>query len=168
MHAFRTFALVAPFALAVGCASSESAKKPASAAPKNESAPVAKAPAAEQPLAGTVARAKPSTDPLYFNYDAHLLESDAQKRLTEIAAYLKETPGATVRISGHADERGTNEYNLALGDARARAAHEYLVKLGVSPDRIKFETLGEERPAVEGSTEDAWSKNRRDEIKLEG
>jgi peptidoglycan-associated lipoprotein len=159
---------IVSLALGAGCATAETKAAPkTSATASSAPAAPAKQNVASSELPGTVRKA-PSTDPLYFQYDGHLLESDAQARLREIATYLATTPGATVRISGHADERGTNEYNLALGDARARAALDYLIKLGVEPARIRFETLGEERPADLGHDEGAWQKNRRDEIVFEG
>ena len=81
-----------------------------------------------------------------------------------VAEYLGKVPQARVRITGHADERGTDEYNLALGDARARAARDYLVRLGVDATRIQFMTRGEEDPLDGARNEAAWAKNRRDEI----
>lgn len=168
MRAVSTIASLAFLALAA-CATNETKAPPKATTPTTPKVAAAPRPAeskADAPLPGTVK--KPSTDPLYFSYDAHTLEPDAQARLRDIAAYLRENPGATVRISGHADERGTSEYNLALGDARSRAAREYLIKLGVAPERIRFETLGEEKPADPGHDETAWAKNRRDEIVFEG
>ena len=77
-----------------------------------------------------------------------------------------ENPGFSVRIDGHCDERGTNEYNLALGERRANAAVEFIMTLGVSGDRLSTLSFGEERPAVSGHDEGAWAQNRRDEFKL--
>lgn len=136
--------------------------------PPSSPAPNAPAPAAgtSPPAAapGVEAPARPDTSPLRFDYDAHILDPDAQARLRNIADYLRLAPRAKVRITGHADERGTDEYNLALGDARARAAREYLLRLGVDETRIQFQTRGEEEPIDRSNNEAAWVKNRRDDI----
>jgi peptidoglycan-associated lipoprotein len=86
--------------------------------------------------------------------------------LSSKADILKRSSGLTLVIEGHCDERGTTEYNLALGERRARVAYDYLVILGVSPDRLSIVSFGEERPADAGHTEEAWSKNRRDEFRI--
>ncbi|MDP2343185.1 MAG: OmpA family protein [Deltaproteobacteria bacterium] len=104
----------------------------------------------------------PST--LYFPFDATALSPEATELLQSFAGFLREHARATLTITGHADERGTGEYNLALGEARARAARDYLVRLGVRPEQIRVVSMGEERPAAAGSLEGAWAKNRRDEL----
>ena len=98
---------------------------------------------------------------ILFDYDSALLTPQAQEILREKARYMKENPGTNVIIEGHCDERGTNEYNLALGEQRAKMTQEFLVALGVSASRIKTVSYGEERPLDRSSTEQAWSKNRR-------
>lgn len=98
---------------------------------------------------------------IYFDYDSALLTPQAQEILREKARYMKENPGTNVIIEGHCDERGTNEYNLALGEQRAKMAQEFLVALGVSAARIKTVSYGEERPLDRSNTEQAWAKNRR-------
>ncbi len=108
--------------------------------------------------------APPPTDPIYFDFDMSLIKDESKLTLQTIADYLEKNPGASVTIGGHTDERGTTEYNLALGDQRAKAAHDYLVRLGVDPSRIKTISYGEERPAKIGHDESSWSKNRRDEF----
>ena len=80
------------------------------------------------------------------------------------AEAMRQFPDVRIRIEGHADERGTVEYNLALGERRAEAARAYLIDLGIDPDRMTTISYGEERPAVQGSNEAAWSQNRRDEF----
>jgi len=85
--------------------------------------------------------------------------------LTDKAELLKANPALSLLIEGHCDERGTNEYNLALGERRARAAYEFLVLLGIDSSKLQIISYGEEYPAVQGSNEDAWGKNRRDEFK---
>ena len=98
---------------------------------------------------------------IYFPYDSAALTPEAQEVLRKKAAWLQENPTAKVTIEGHCDERGTNEYNLALGEARAQSTKNYLVDLGVSADRIGTISYGEERPLDPGTTEEAWAKNRR-------
>ena len=109
----------------------------------------------------------PPTDPIFFDFDTSLIKDESKVTLQTIADYLEKNNGASVTIGGHTDERGTTEYNLALGDQRAKAAHDYLVRLGVDPSRIKTISYGEERPAKPGHSEDDWSKNRRDEFETQ-
>lgn len=103
---------------------------------------------------------------IYFDFDKSELKPGARAILTKKAAWLREHPQFDVLIEGHCDERGTNEYNLALGERRANAAWKFLNALGVSGDRMTTVSYGEERPAYLGHNEAAWSKNRRDEFKL--
>jgi peptidoglycan-associated lipoprotein len=103
---------------------------------------------------------------IYFDFDMSELKPAARTTLTKKAAFLKANPAYKVRIEGHCDERGTNEYNLALGDRRANAASKFLNALDISADRITTVSYGEERPADPGHNEDAWTKNRRDEFKI--
>ena len=98
---------------------------------------------------------------ILFDYDSALLTPQAQEILREKARYMKENPGINVIIEGHCDERGTNEYNLALGEQRAKMTQEFLVALGVSASRIKTVSYGEERPLDRSNSEQAWAKNRR-------
>lgn len=104
--------------------------------------------------------------PIYFDYDSSALKSQAKAKLERAADWLKMNPRVNVQIEGHCDERGTNEYNLSLGERRALAARRYLVSLGISQDRIFTISYGEERPAKEGHDESAWKANRRDEFKI--
>jgi peptidoglycan-associated lipoprotein len=99
---------------------------------------------------------------ILFEFDSASLSAEAQEILRAKAAWLRANPGARVIIEGHCDERGTNEYNLALGDRRAFSAKSFLVDLGIDDSRLTTISYGEERPADTGSTEDAWAKNRRD------
>ena len=101
---------------------------------------------------------------VYFDYDSYALRPDALKTLSENVDKIKKVPNVLVQIEGHCDERGTQEYNLALGEKRALAVREHLIKLGISGDRMVTISYGEERPAVEGHDEAAWSKNRRSEF----
>src|SRR3954453_9126995 len=99
--------------------------------------------------------------PAFFEYDSSDLTSDAQRALNDNAGVLKQYPAWTVTIEGHCDERGTAEYNLALGERRAVAARAYLVSLGVSADRLRTVSYGKEFPFDPGHDEAAYAKNRR-------
>ncbi len=101
------------------------------------------------------------TDRVFFGFDSSALSKDAQMRLQEVASYLKAKDIRRVTVEGHCDERGTREYNLALGDRRAVAAKKYLVGLGVDESRITTISFGKERPANAAHNEGAWSENRR-------
>ncbi|HJR52723.1 MAG TPA: peptidoglycan-associated lipoprotein Pal [Gemmatimonadota bacterium] len=107
-------------------------------------------------------------DMIFFEFDRSDLREDARQTLQAKAEALRQFPDIRVRIEGHADERGTVEYNLALGERRADAARTYLIDLGIDSDRMTTISYGEERPAVEGSNEAAWSQNRRDEFVIIG
>ena len=99
---------------------------------------------------------------IHFDFDQYSLRSDARDTLKANAAWLKQNPSATVQIEGHCDDRGTNEYNLALGAKRAQAAKDYLVSLGVPSERLSTISYGEELPVCREQNEDCWQKNRRD------
>jgi len=100
-------------------------------------------------------------DRVFFDFDKSTLSAKAQETLDKQAAWLTRVSGATILVEGHCDERGTREYNLALGDRRATAVRDYLVSKGIVASRIKTISYGKERPAVLGSNEWAWSQNRR-------
>jgi len=104
---------------------------------------------------------------IYFDFDKSNLKPEAQEVLKRKAAYLQGNPNAKAIIEGHCDERGTNEYNLALGDRRASSAKKFLVNLGIADSRLKTISYGEERPLDPGHNEAAWSKNRRCQFKLQ-
>ena len=101
---------------------------------------------------------------VYFAYDSHNLSSDAQASLSANANLIEQYPVVQIQIQGHCDERGAEEYNLALGDNRARAINDYLVNLGASPARLSMISFGEERPVDPGHDESAWRLNRRGEF----
>jgi peptidoglycan-associated lipoprotein len=101
---------------------------------------------------------------IYFDFDESTLRADAQEALRFNAQIMRDNPDLRVQIHGHCDERGTEEYNLALGQRRAESAKRYLVDLGIRPARVNTKTFGEARPAVVGHNESAWAKNRRDEF----
>lgn len=106
-------------------------------------------------------------DRVFFGYDRYDLSPEARSILDSQAKWLQQYPNVTVTIEGHADERGTREYNLALGDRRATSTKNYLIALGVDPRRISTISYGKERPAVPGSTDAAWSQNRRTVTKVD-
>ena len=100
-------------------------------------------------------------DRVFFDFDKSDLKPDARATLEKQAAWLKRFPSITVTIEGHCDERGTREYNLALGERRANAAKDFLVALGINPGRLNTVSYGKERPVAFGHDEAAWAQNRR-------
>ena len=104
--------------------------------------------------------------PIYFEYDMAEIRSEAQSILDQKVTILQANPGVRLRIVGHCDERGSDEYNLALGQRRSAAALAYLEGRGISRNRIDVISMGEERHAVMGEGEEAWSRNRRDEFEI--
>ena len=101
---------------------------------------------------------------IYFDFDDFSLSEKAKKTLVEDAAWLMNNPQKEVVIEGYCDERGTAEYNIALGERRASSAKRYLINLGVKPGQLSTISYGEERPVDPGHNEEAWAKNRRDEF----
>jgi peptidoglycan-associated lipoprotein len=102
---------------------------------------------------------------IYFDFDSALLRNDARPELQKVAQEAKRAKA--IRIEGNCDERGTTEFNLALGDARARSAATYLERLGVRKNRISTVSYGSERPRIPGHDESAWSQNRRDDFRIQ-
>jgi peptidoglycan-associated lipoprotein len=107
------------------------------------------------------------SDTVYFDYDKTTLRPDALPALQRIAEWMKQYPNVQIRIAGHADERGTREYNLALGDRRATTVRSYLVSLGIPAQRLETMSYGKERPVAVGSDETSWAKNRRAVAEIE-
>ncbi len=101
---------------------------------------------------------------VHFDFDKWELSSDSRNRLSKLSDAMRKLPKARLRISGHCDERGTEEYNLALGHRRAEIAREYMLKLGVADNRVETVSYGDQVPAIAGMTEEAWAANRRDEF----
>jgi peptidoglycan-associated lipoprotein len=97
---------------------------------------------------------------VYFAYDSSVVKSDEKSKISAVADYLKSNPSAAVKIEGHCDERGTEEYNRSLGERRAVAIREDLIALGIESGRVDTISFGKDKPLVEGHTEAAWSKNR--------
>ncbi len=167
-----------------GCAKQELVKKDETIAPVAATTPVAepqvKSPATETvvkeqpvkeaPLNGKTANAsggeadvKHALERIFFDFDSFQLTPAARDTLVKDAKLIQ-AKGVKLRIEGHCDERGSDEYNLALGEKRAKAARQYLVTLGISADNLSVISYGKEKPADRGHTEAAWAKNRRDEF----
>ena len=125
----------------------------------------AAAEAAAQALAQQEEAAKALAHIIYFDFDQATIKAEYRAALNGHAAYLSQNPSAKIVLEGHADERGTREYNIALGERRGNAVSRYLVVQGVSVDAIEVVSFGEERPVNEGHDSASWSENRRVEIR---
>jgi peptidoglycan-associated lipoprotein len=141
-----------------GCARRAAVTPPAAPA---TAPPVATTPEPPAPVEPAAPIPPPTMDPAFFGYDSHLLGESARTALDQVAKLLRDHAEFEVTIEGHCDERGTSEYNLALGERRARAARQYLVMAGVPIERVQIVTFGEERPFQQGHDEAAWANNRR-------
>lgn len=139
-------------------------KPPAEQQPRAEEPRIA--PPQQEAKAGSDQRAADEIgfDAIYFDFDKSDLRPDARDALNKNAEVLLKQTGSKVKIEGHCDERGSAEYNLALGERRAKSALQYLLTLGVPAERMSIISYGEEKPAVQGSDENAWAKNRRAEF----
>lgn len=167
-------ALVVPFAV-TGCGKKKPADDAAAAASApgsgQEAAPTGETPGQNESLAtpggqegqGKFAEGRTSGPmlPVYFEYDSSKVEGDQVSRIEHNGDFLKENKGKKIKIEGNCDERGTREYNLALGERRANAAKKYLIKLGVEAGRLSTVSWGEEKPLVFGQDEQSWAQNRR-------
>ncbi len=100
-------------------------------------------------------------DRVFYDFDSSDLRPEARSTVEALAVWMSNYPAVTLVLEGHADERGTREYNLALAERRANAIRDYLVALGIAPNRLSTISYGKERPAVLGSTDEAWAQNRR-------
>jgi len=103
---------------------------------------------------------------IHFDYDKAVVRGEDAATLDQKVAILQANPALRIRVSGHCDERGSDEYNLALGNRRATAAKQYLVSHGIDPSRIESASYGEERPLAPGHDESSWAQNRRDEFDI--
>lgn len=101
---------------------------------------------------------------VFFDYDSFLLAPQSRDILDKNARFLRQNPKARIVLAGHSDERGSDSYNIALGEKRAAAVRSYLIELGIDASRLDVVSYGEERPAIAGAGEDAWAKNRRVEF----
>jgi peptidoglycan-associated lipoprotein len=115
-------------------------------------------------MGATQGGAIPELPAVYFEYDSFALTSESKTALSAHADWLKSNSSRRVQVQGHTDERGTTEYNLALGERRAGSVRDFLVGKGVSSGQLNTISFGEERPAMEGTDESAWSRNRRAEF----
>ncbi len=159
----RILAIVAATFLLAACetasqVSGDSASTSASNTASSSSASSASSSAADKTPAEKLAQVG---DTVNFDFDSAELTVSARSTLNRQAAFLSLNPDLMIVIEGHADERGTREYNLALGDRRATAVRDYLVAKGINSARVRTVSYGKERPAVAGSDEAAWAKNRR-------
>ena len=102
--------------------------------------------------------------PVYFAFDASNLKDSELAKIEAVAQHLQANPTRVVMVEGNCDERGSNEYNLTLGELRAGAVRDYLLRLGIAAERVQTKSYGEEKPAVAGHGENSWSKNRRGEF----
>jgi len=132
--------------------------------PSFDDTAVVEAPVASAPVASVPVVAAPVLQNIYFDFDQHTLTDQARYILDENSRYFQVNANANVVIAGHCDERGSDEYNLALGERRAIAAQNYLVSMGLAPQRVSTISYGEEKPVNSASTEEAWAQNRRDEF----
>jgi peptidoglycan-associated lipoprotein len=152
----RSLSLLAAVLLLAACASDNTDKGGAAGAGANAStAPSGPAPGSPQDFIQNVG------DRVFFDFDKSDIKPEGRTVLQRQADWLKKFPNVTVTVEGHCDERGTREYNLALGERRATAVKKMLVALGVAPNRVSTISYGKERPAVVGSNEAAWAQNRR-------
>lgn len=132
--------------------------------------PVTETPVKESALgeiqknAGRIEELKSALEKIYFDFDSYKLSDEARSTLVKNADLLRKGSAGKVRIEGHCDERGSDEYNLALGEKRGRAALHYLVTMGIPGERLSVISYGKEKPAEPGHDETAWAKNRRDEF----
>ena len=104
--------------------------------------------------------------PVYFAFDASNLKDSELAKIEAVAQHLQANPTRVVMVEGNCDERGSNEYNLTLGELRAGSVRDYLLRLGIAAERVQTKSYGEEKPAVVGSGESVWSKNRRGEFAI--
>ncbi len=141
----------------------EAAPEAAKEAPKAEEAAPAPAKEEAKPMERAEAKAA-GLQPIYFDFDKSFIRDDAKSVMKANADYLKANPKVKVKIEGNCDERGTKEYNQALGQRRAASAKKYLTDMGVSGNRISLISYGKEKPVCSESTEDCWQKNRRDDL----
>ena len=178
VNKLMSYGLVTIILTAAGCAPSATKPEPSSASS------AAGKPAAQSPGEGQRGATSESTTPgqssldqlrdgkttpaasplkeIFFSFDRYDLEGEARETLKVNADWLKRNQAARIEIEGHCDERGTNEYNLALGAKRAQAAKDYLVTLGIAADRLSTISYGEEIPVCREQNENCWRQNRRD------
>ena len=148
-------------ALGFGCTKKQTVKQeePIKQPEVSITAPVATPPVEAQPVVPKI-----EFKTIFFAFDSYSLNEEGKALLNQAGGLLRSYPDIALRLEGHCDERGTAEYNLALGEKRANAVREYLENLGVSRSRLSTVSFGKEKPAVAGNDEASWAKNRRVEI----
>lgn len=151
------FAMVLALGLVAGCSSKKVESTAAAGGEPQSIQEVAAIDRAAQTITGGV---------VYFDFDKYNIREEFRPMLREKADLMKTYPQLRVRIEGNCDARGTQEYNLALGERRAVAVYEYMVMLGVNPAQLEVISYGKERPAVEGTGPEVWAKNRRDDFRV--
>lgn len=151
----KFLSMLAMVVLVAGCSSDE-------AVTGTQGSTVSTASTQQGPVPGTQADLNQTIgDRVFFDTDQYNLRPDARSTVDRWAAWLQQYPNVQVTIEGHADERGTREYNLALGDRRANSVRDYLIALGIPGSRLATISYGKERPAIPGSNDGAWQQNRR-------
>ncbi len=148
-----------------GCAH-QKATRAASALPTASSTAAPAAASTPAPSVAAQAATRPDLSPIHFGFDDTIVQKTDEPTLYSIGSYLATHLQATLSIAGYCDERGTVEYNIALGDRRAQAARDFIARLGVSPARVRTVSYGKENPVDPGHDEAAWARNRRDEFAL--
>ncbi len=139
-------------------------KKPAPSARKKAEKPVVKPAIPEKKVVHKKKEFKPES--IYFDFDKATLKPEAKEVLKRLAQWMKENPNVVIRIEGNCDERGTEEYNLALGQRRADSAKNFLISLGIDPKRLKTISYGEDNPVCFEHNESCWWRNRRCDFKI--
>ena len=157
MKSLKSLGMVMVLAMALGMG--------AGCSKKNAEVEVIEAPVATV-SAVELAAQQISDGVILFDFNKYDIKAEYREVLQQAAELMKQHPSIKVRLEGHCDARGTQEYNLALGERRARAAYEYLVRLGVPAEQLEIISFGKERPAVQGTGEEVWAKNRRDEFNV--
>ena len=154
MKSLKTLAMVMALALAMG----------AGCAKKNVEEVAA--PVAEAPVSTKAISKKLTKNVVYFDFNKYDIKAEYRDMLQGMADVLKQYPSITVLIAGNCDARGTQEYNQALGERRARAVYDYMIRLGVPAEQLDVISFGEDRPAAQGTGEEVWAKNRRDNFTI--
>ena len=168
-------AVIAALALAA-CSSTDKKEEPAPVTDRTATPPVTSTTTTTTPTTSTPIAVNPLKDPknilstriVYFDFDSNVVKDEYRAMIQAHAKYMTENRSASLRIEGHTDERGSREYNIALGNRRAESVKKILVVLGVQEGRIEIISFGEEKPVEAGHDEASWAKNRRAELKYKG
>jgi peptidoglycan-associated lipoprotein len=157
------------FIVVGGCSTKETVKPDDTVSQSDQSKNKPPESVQEQPVVKDTSSAEPASaiqpfETIYFDFDSYVLREDARDTLKKNADWMQKNTAEKVRLEGHCDERGSDEYNLALGEKRAKAAYNYLKSLGISADRLNSISYGKEKPVDPGHDEAAWAKNRRVEF----